>query len=196
MLMAFISTQHHFIGNNDFLDLHGAWAGNCRDGLYYFGIQYRTPTGLSFTDCKEKYKNKNLYAMMLPPTCTVTTIQPKTNFSLSSSNRWASTDVTYSFTLSKQSYVIIMYQYAGYGGNLYTVIHLSIDSVAQQHTASLTGNTAYTGNFGLWQGSLNSGAHKIILEYRTPVKATNTVSPNLDWQRSIWQNRALTIINC
>ena len=150
MLMAFISTQHHFKGNNDFLDLHDAWAGNCRDGLYYFGIQYRTPTGLSFTDCKEKYKNKNLYAMMLPPACTATTVQPKTNFSLNSSNRWASTDVIYSFTLSKQSHVIIMYQYAGYGGNSYTVTRLSIDSVAQQHTASLTGNTAYTGNFGLW----------------------------------------------
>ena len=80
-----------------------------------FGIQYRTYTDLSFTDCKEKYKNnQNLYAMMLPPACTVTTVQPKTSFSLSNSNTWASTDVTYSFTLSKPSHVIIMYQYSGY----------------------------------------------------------------------------------
>ena len=183
-------------GNNDFLDLHGAWAGNCHDGLHYFGIQYRTPAGLSFTDCKEKYKNKNLYAMMLPSACTVTTVQPKTSFSLSNSNRWAATDVTYSLTLSKQSHVIIMYQYAGYNGNSHTVMRLSIDSVTQKHTASLTGNTAFAGNFGLWQGSLKSGAHKITLDYRTPAKTTNTVSPNLDWQRSIWQNRALTMITC
>ena len=184
-------------GNNAFLDLHGAWAGNCRDGMYYFGIQYRTPTGLSFTDCKEKYKNnQNLYAMMLPPTCTVTTVQPKTSFSLSNSNSWASTDVTYSFTLSKQSHVIIMYQYAGRGGNLHVVMRLSIDAVAQKHTVSLTGDTAYVGNFGLWQGSLNRGAHKINLDYRSPVKTTNTVSPNLDWGSSIWHNRALTVIIC
>ena len=184
-------------GNNAFLDLHGAWAGDCYDGLHYFGIQYRTPAGLSFTDCKEKYKNnQNLYAMMLPPTCSVTTVQPKSSFSLSNSNRWASTDVTYSFTLSKQSHVIIMYQYAGSGANSHVVMRLSIDSVAQKHTVSLTGNTAYVGNFGLWQGSLNSGAHKINLDYRSPAKTTNAVSPNLDWRRSIWQNRALTAIIC
>ena len=41
-------------GNTAFLDLHGAWAGNGHAGLYYFGIQYRTPTALSFTDCKER----------------------------------------------------------------------------------------------------------------------------------------------
>ena len=75
-------------GNTAFLDLHGAWGGNGRTGLHYFGIQYRTLTTLSFTDCKEKHRNnQNLYAMMLPPSCKVTTVQPKTNFSLSSSNR-------------------------------------------------------------------------------------------------------------
>ena len=137
---------------------------------------------------------------MLPPSCKVTTVQPKTSFSLSSSNRWASTDVTYSFTLSKINHVIIMYQYAGYSGNSHTVMHLSIDSVVQKHTVSLTGNTTYTGNFGLWQGSLNSGAHKITLDYRTPRATSNGISPNLDWQQVyrglIWQNRALTIIIC
>ena len=188
-------------GRNAFLDLHGAWAGKTHDGLYYFGIQYRTPTGLSFTDCKEKYKsNQNLYAMMLPPTCRVTTVQPKTSFSLSNSNRWASTDVTHSFTLSKQSHVIIMYQYAGRGGDSHTLMHLSIDSVVQKHTASLTGDTDYVGNFGLWQGSLDSGAHKLTLDYRTPAATTNAVSPNLDWQQvysnDIWQSRALTVIVC
>jgi len=163
-------------GNNAFLDLHGAWARSIYAGPHYFSIQYRTPAGLNFTDCKEKYQNnKNLYAMMLPPSCSVATIQPKGKFSLTNSNRWATTDVIYSFTLSKQSHVIIMYQYAGHSGNSYVVMRLSIDSVAQKHTASLTGNTPYAGNFGLWQGSLTSGTHKVTLDYRSPVKTDNTV---------------------
>ena len=185
-------------GNNAFLDLHGAWARNMFDGPHYFNIQYRTPAGLSFTDCKEKYtNNKNLYAMMLPPSCTAYTVHPETTFSLSDFNKWASTDVTYSFTLSKQAHVIIMYQYSGHGGNSYVVMRLSIDSVIQKHSVSLTGNTAYVGNFGLWQGSLNSGAHKVTLDYRAPVKTSNTVSSDLEWARwNKWMNRAMTVIIC
>jgi len=93
-----------------------------------------------------------------------------------------------------------MYQYAGHCGNSHVVMRLSIDSVAQKHTASLTGNTAYAGNFGLWQGSLTSGAHKVTLDYRSPVATSNRVSPNLDWKQSfshaVWHNRALTLISC
>ena len=185
-------------GNNAFLDLHGAWAGNMYAGPHYFNIQYRTPAHLSFTDCKEKYiNNKNLYAMMLTPSCNAYTIQPKTKLSLGNSNKWASTDVTYSFTLSKLSHVIIMYQYSGYGGNSYVVMRLSIDSVAQKHTVSLTGDTAYVGNFGLWQGSLSNGAHKVTLDYRSPVNTHNTVSSDLEWVRwNKWMNRAITVIIC
>jgi len=108
--------------------------------------------------------------MMLPSSCSVATIQPKGKFSLSNSNRWVSTDVIHSFTLSKHSHVIIMYQYAGFSDNSHVVMYLTIDSVAQKHTVSLTGNTAYAGNFGLWQGSLTSGAHKVIRDYCSPVK--------------------------
>ena len=185
-------------GNNPFLDLHGAWARNVYPGPHYFNIQYRTPARLSFTDCKEKYiNNKNLYAMMLPPSCRAYSIQPKLKFSLGSSNRWAPTDVTYSFTLSKLSHVIIMYQYSGFGGNSYVVMRLSIDSVVQKHTVSLNGNTVYVGNFGLWQGSLNSGAHKATLDYRSPVRTDNTVSSELEWARwNKWMNRAMTVLIC
>ena len=188
-------------GNNQFLDLHGAWAGYARKGVHYFSIQYRTLFSLSFTDCKENYKNnKNLYAMMLPPSCRVSTINPKTSLTFSNSNSWAPTDVTTSFTLSKQSHVIIMYQFSGYCGDSHIVMRLSINSVPQKHTVSLTGNTVFAGNYGLWQGSLNSGAHKITLDYRTPAKTTNTVSPNLDWQQvhgyGIWHNRVLTVVTC
>ena len=77
-------------GNNAFLDLHGAWARNIYAGPHYFNILYRAYAAarLSFTDCKEKYKNnQNLYAMMLPPSCSVASIQPKGKFSLNNSNR-------------------------------------------------------------------------------------------------------------
>ena len=83
-------------GDNVFLDLHGAWARILYPGQHYFSTQYHMPTGLSFTDCKENYKNnKNLYAMILPPSCIAYPIQPKGTLSLSNSDRWTSTDVTY-----------------------------------------------------------------------------------------------------
>ena len=185
-------------GNNAFLDLHGAWARNVYPGPHYFNLQYRTPASLSFTDCKEKYiNNKNLYAMMLPPSCNAYTIQPKTKLSLGNSNTWASTDVTYSFKLSKLSHVIIMYQYSGYIGGSHVVMRLSIDSVVQKHTVSLTGDTVYAGNFGLWQGSLNGGDHSVTLDYRSPVKTHNTISSGPEWNdRNKWMQRAMSVIIC
>ena len=182
-----------------FLSLHGAWARTMIDGSHHFGIQYRTPTGLSFTDCKEKYtNNKNLYAMMLPPSCQIAAvINPKTKLSLHNSNRWTTTDITKSFTLSKRRHVIIMYQYAGNCGNSYIVMRISIDSVPQQHTVSLAGDMLYVGNFGLWQGSLNEGTHKITLEYRATGNTNNFVSSALEWNDwNKYMNRAMTVITC
>ena len=90
-----------------------------------------------------------------------------------------------------------MYQYSGFGGNSHVVMRLSIDSVVQKHTVSLSGDTTYAGNFGLWQGSLNNGAHKVTLDYRSPVKTDNTVSSELEWARwNKWINRAMTVIIC
>ena len=90
-----------------------------------------------------------------------------------------------------------MYQYSGNGGSSTIVMRLSIDSVPQKHTVSLTGDTLYAGNFGLWQGSLNHGAHKITLDYRTPVKTVNIVSSDLEWVPwNKWHNRAMTVIIC
>ena len=90
-----------------------------------------------------------------------------------------------------------MYQYSGFAGNSFVVMRLSIDSVAQKHTVSLTGNTAYAGNFGLWQGSLSNGAHKVTLDYRSPVNTVNAVSSDLQWKRwNKWMNRAMTVIIC
>ena len=194
-------TTPYINGNDTFLNIHGTWAGIARSGLQYYGIQYRTPSTLSFTDCKKNYNNnKNLYAMMLPQSCIVHTVQPKTVFSLGNSNTWASTDVAYLLTLSKTSHVIIMYQYAGDAGNSHIVMRLTINSAPQKHTVSLNGDLTWTSNFGLWQGSLNSGRHNIALDYRTSANTSNNVSPNLEWQQVysyvIWQHRTLTIIVC
>ena len=196
-------TTSYINGLNTFLDLRGAWAGYTRAGIHYFNIQYRSPISFSFTDCKHKVEsNTNLYAMMLPSSCRVTTVNPETSITLNMSSTWLPTDVFTSFTLSKQSYVIIMYQFAGVSGNLnsFIVMRLSIDSIPQKHTVSISGYSRFLGNFGLWQGFLKTGAHKITLDYRSPTKTLNFVSPNLDWprlyDREIWKNRALTVIIC
>ena len=90
-----------------------------------------------------------------------------------------------------------MYQYSGDSGDSYILMHLSINSVAQKHSASLNGDTQYAGNFGLWQGSLNSDAHNATLDYRTPVKIDHTVSSNLEWEKfNKATNRAMTVIIC
>ena len=66
-------------GNNAFLDLHGALTGQYRTGPHYINIRYHTPVDVTFTDCKKLFKNnKNLYAMMLPPSCKVISINPTT----------------------------------------------------------------------------------------------------------------------
>ena len=186
-------------GENAFLDLHGAWAWNINAGPHHFNLQYRTRIGLSFTDCKENYlNNKNLYAMMLPPSCNVHTIRPTTKLSLSNSNIWGPTDVTYSFTLSKKSHVIIMYQYSGTSRYSHVVMRLSIDSVVQKHTVSLTGDTRYAGNFGLWQGSLDSGTYTTTLDYRSPVETENTIiSPGPEFNnQGKWTQRTMNVIIC
>ena len=186
-------------GNDFSLDLHGALARNYFKGPHYFNIQYRTPTSMTLTDCKEKYEdNKNLYAMMLPPSCRViSSVNPTTRFTLGSSNTWAPTDVTASFTLSKQSHVIIMYQFSGDSRYTHVVMRLSVDSVPQKHTVSLIGDSVHVGNFALWQGPLSSGKHTVSLDYRTTRRIFHTVSADREWIRwNKWMNRAMTIIQC
>ena len=118
-------------GDNSFLALQGAYAGQYKKGIHYFNVLYRSPTTFSFTDCQYDYKeNKNLYAIMLPPSCKVVTVNPRTN--LTTSHRsWSKTDLQYSLVLSKLSHVL----------------------------------SSCTNTFGLWQGSLDSGTHSILVEY-------------------------------
>ena len=176
-------------GKDPYLSLYGVWAEYRPASYMNFNVLYRSPSAFSFTDCKEDYRdNKNLYAMTLPPSCKVVTINPRTSVTLSTANIWASTDVTYSLKLSRQSHVLAMYQLAGRFVSKTVVLRLSINSVAQKHTQSLIGATVYGGLVGMWQGALNAGTYKIALEYRG-----NAAAP---LSGGLWETRALTVIYC
>ena len=177
-------------GDNSFLALQGAYAGQYKKGLHYFNVLYRSPTTFSFTDCQYDYKeNKNLYAMMLPPSCKVVTVNPRTTITIPKSS-WTKTDLQYSLVLSKLSHVIIMYQHTGYGpkDDYYFVTRIKINAVIENDSRSHSGYAKYNGNFGLWQGSLNSGTHTIIVEYRNRYATKN--------EPQYWETRALTIVYC
>ena len=179
------------IGNSSFLALQGAHAGQYKEGIHYIDVLYRSPTTFSFTDCQYDYKeNKNLYAMMLPPSCKVITVNPRTILTTIPNNLWTKSDLQYSLKLSKLSHVIIMYQLSGYSSdNRYHIVtRINIGTAIKKHTVSHSGYEKYYGNFGLWQGSLNSGTHSITVEYRNPLSSKN--KPRL------WQTRALTIVYC
>ena len=180
-------------GNSSFLALQGAYAGQHKKGIHYFNVLYRSPTTFSFTDCQYDYKeNKNLYVMMLPPSCKVITVNPRTILRTSSANSWNITDLQYSLKLSKLSHVITVYQLSGYGpqNKYHIVTRIKINTAIKKHTAFHSGKYSgnYFGNFGLWQGSLDSGTHSITVEYRNSDATKN----ELDY----WQTRTLTIIQC
>jgi len=127
--------------------------------------------------------------MMLPPSCRVTTINPRNTITVPSSG-WRDTDLKHTLVLSKLSHVIIMYQYNGEGqhDDYSFVLRVKINSVVQKHTVSRSGYTTYYGGFGLWQGSLDSGSHNIVIENRNNGPSFN--------DPQYWKTRALTIIYC
>ena len=129
-------------GNDPFLNLQGVWAEYRATSYMNSSVLYRSLSAFSFTDCKEDYRNnKNLYAMILPPSCKVATVNPRTSVTISTANIWASTDVTYTLNVVKQSHVLIMYQFAGNCVQKTVVLRLSINSVPQKHTQSIIGET-------------------------------------------------------
>ena len=178
-------------GNSSFLALQGVFAGQYRKGIHYFNILYRSPTTFSFSDCQYDYKdNKNLYAMILPASCNVIAVNPRTDLTIAQSYSWTKTDLQYSLALSRLSHVMIMYQHTGYGPkhNYYFVTRIKINATVQKHTVTSSGYTTYYGNFGLWQGSLDTGSHTISVEYRNRYAAKSNPE--------YWQTRALTIVHC
>ena len=176
--------------DSTFLSLQGAYAGQYSKGIHYFNVLYRSPTTFYFTDCKYDYKdNKNLHAMMLPPSCKIVLVNPRTTITIPHTG-WAVADLKYSLVLSKLSHVIIMYQYTGQGhqNNYYFVNCTKMNSAIQKHTVYHSGYSLYYGNFGLWQGSLNAGTHTILVEYRNNGKTTS--------KDTAWETRALHIVYC
>ena len=170
-------------GDNSFLALQGAYAGQYSKGIHYFNVLYRSPTTFSFTDCKYDYKdNKNLYAMMLPPSCKVVLVNPRTTVAIPRRG-WIATDLKYSLALSKLSHVIIMYQYSGQGqqNNYFFVNHIRY---SKAHSVPFRSQLIY---FGLWQGPLDSGTH-ILIEYRNNGQTTS--------KGIAWETRVLNIIYC
>jgi len=176
-------------GTYNSLLLRGLWADNYRTGIHYINLLYRTPVKFSFTDCVEKYfDNKNLYAMMLPPSCKAHKVSPENLFSSGGNNTWTPTDVAYSLVLSQQSHVIILYQFAGSG--VHFVTRLNINSIPLKHTVSHSSDTTFFGNFGMWQGPLSAGTHRVVLEYRSPMAREH--HPEV----TDWQTRTTTVISC
>ena len=78
-----------FVGHTtskSYLDLHGVWAQQFNDGIHYFNILYQSTSAFYFSDCQLKHRNnKNLYVMILPPTCKVININPRTDFEVKNS---------------------------------------------------------------------------------------------------------------
>ena len=130
--------------------------------------------------------------MYLPSNCyRYVTLRPTSSLSLSSTS-WETTDLSTSIRFYGDAHVIVRYQYSADGRNTYTITHLVIDSVPVKHIASITGNSLYAGNSGMWQGVLSSGRHIIAVEHRSG--GTYTI---LQLRSSTGQyTRAMSVIYC
>ena len=129
--------------------------------------------------------------MMLPPSCQVARINPRTVIVIEQTSSWLKTDLEYTLELYKLSHVIIMYQHTGWSdsqSDYYFVTRIKINSDVQKHTVYHSAPTSYYGNFGLWQGQLYKGPHTILVEYRNNGRATSKYEAH--------ETRALTIVYC
>ena len=155
-------------GDNHYFTLNSLWMAYENKANYEFGLTYFNSHNCDFEDCHDNYQgNKNLYAMYLPSACReIYSMWSENSLSLSTTG-WKATDLNYSFTLSHVEHIIVRYQYSAFGRNTYTVTRLLIDSIPTKHTASITGNTYFAGNSGMWQGILSSGTHTITVQHRS-----------------------------
>ena len=179
-----------FQGNSYYYySVNSLWMDYERDAEYEFGVTYRNAYSTYFEDCQANYQgNKNLYAMYLPSNCRrLINLRPTSSLSISSTS-WRTTDLSYTFTLSRDEHIFVRYQYGVYLSSTYVITRLVIDSVPIKHTASITGNNYYHGNSGMWQGILSSGRHTIAVQHRSG--RTYTHSVNDDY------TRAMDIIGC
>ena len=190
-LLSTIMTQ----GDDYYYSLNSLWMDYQQDAEYEFGLSYYNAYNSYFEDCRDNYQgNKNLYAMYLPPEChRYVTLRPTGSLSLSTTG-WRTTDLSYSVSFSRDTHVIVRYQYSATARSTYTITRLLIDSVPAKHTASITGSSVYAGNSGMWQGILSSGRHTIAVQHRsgrtyTHYTAIGSSSYNL-------YTRAMDIIYC
>ena len=179
-------------GDDYYFNVNSLWMESQNDAEYEFGVTYRNYYASYFEDCRNNYQgNKNLYAMYLPSTCRImATVRYTGSLSLSTTS-WRSTDIFYTLSLSRNSHVIIRYQYSTYGRNTFTITRLAIDSVPINQTSSITGNTYFAGNSGMWQGLLSSGRHRITLEHRSGGTYTHYSGTGYDFT-----TRAMDIVAC
>ena len=127
--------------------------------------------------------------MMLPSTCGVINVNPRTDFEITNST-WAETDVCYELVIKKTHHVIVMYHFTSESEKYHVFNRLTKDSIPIKHTASIAGNTKYAGNSGLWQGALAAGKHTFCVEYSSNVDKAmlNGAIP--------WHTRSMTIVYC
>ena len=178
-----------FQGNNYYYTVNSLWMEYQSGAEYEFGVTYRNYYSSYFEDCQENYQgNKNLYAMYLPYRCrSLATLRPTSSLSISTT-AWRTTDLSTSFTLSRDEHIFVRYQYGAYGFYNYLITRLVIDSAPMKHTASIIGNDYYHSNSGMWQGVLSSGTHTIAVQQRSGNTYTNRINDE--------NTRAMDIIRC
>ena len=175
-----------------YLDVHGVWADKYERGTHYFNLYYQSLNGFKFTDCQlVNSESENFYVMMLPSTCNVVKVNPRTYFELNSTSSWLQTDVCYSLRLRKTCHAIIMYHFASESSKSHNVFNrLTRNSVPMEHTTSISGDALNAGNTGVWMGALDQGDNNICLEYTSSgqeIAAINNASH---------LTRSLSIVYC
>ena len=99
-----------FQGNGYYYSVNSLWMDYERDAEYEFGVTYRNAYNTYFEDCQANYQgNKNLYAMYLPSNCRKwVNLRPTSSLSISSTS-WRTTDLSYTFTLSRDEHMFVRY---------------------------------------------------------------------------------------
>ena len=118
-------------GYDYYYNINSLWMEYENDAEYEFGVTYCNAGSAYFEDCQENYQsNKNLYAMYLPSTCrSLVNLRPTSSLSLSTTS-WRLTDLSYTFTLTRDEHVFVRYQYGATVSNTYIWTRLVVDSVA------------------------------------------------------------------
>ena len=176
-------------GSDYYYNMNSLWMEYQNDAEYEFGVTYRNLYSSYFEDCQDNYQgNKNLYAMYLPSTCRRwVNLRPTNSLSLSTTS-WRTTDLSYTFTLSRDEHVFVRYQYGSVLSNTFVITRLVIDSAPMKHTSSITGNDNYHGHSGMWQGVLSRGRHTIAVQHRGGRAYTSYINDD--------NTRAMDIISC